>query len=96
MSIVLTAIAGSNQLNSKLTNTTENINGLEVLDGPASNVQGEREENLILIITEDKEVTLLKEGHEIFSETFPDLLFPKISAIYETDRMKVINNTAYI
>ena len=95
MSIVLTAIAGSNQLNSEFT-LTNTANGLEALDGPASDVQGKREENLILIITEDKEVTILQEGDEIFNETFPDLLFPKISAIYETARMKVINNTAYI
>ena len=77
-------------------NNTENIDGSEVLDGPASDEQGKRVENLILIITQDKEVTLLQEGHQIYSKKFSDLLFPEISAIHNIARMQVVNNTAYI
>ena len=64
-----------------------------VLD--TTHIQG-KEYCLIMMITEDKRMVLLQDGDEVFNKTLTHIQVPEISAIYETAKMEVINNTAYI
>ena len=62
----------------------------------STHADGTKEKQMIMIITEDKQMILLQDRREVFNKTLTDIEIPEISAIYGTARMEVINNTAYI
>lgn len=53
-------------------------------------------EQILMLISENQTLILLQNGQEIFTKELPHLQFPKISAVYETANMVVINDTAYV
>ena len=89
-------ITGSDQVTTTFPSftTSSHVDGEDVLLD-TSDVQT-KEKQMIMIITEDKQMILLQDGREVFNKTLTYNEVPEISAIYGTATMEIINNTAYI